>query len=272
MPKKKGNQDQEKEKKKSSGKIVSFLIVLLFLLLWIITFAFLIKLDIGNLGTSLRPMLKDVPVLKYLLPAVPDDQVAFEENYPYYSLGEAINRIIELEGEIDGYQKSEENYRKQILALQQQIADLQAENARLKVFEDEQEAFAERVREFDRLVVFADNAPSIEEYRKFYEEINPTTAEELYRQVLEILAYDDAIQEEAKRLVQMKPSNAAAILEEMSASIELVANYLLCMKTSEAAAIMQKMDTLYAAHIMQKIADMNEEKMEEIRNAIGTGN
>ena len=62
----------------------------------------------------------------------------------------------------------------------------------------------------------------------------------------------------------MKPGNAAAILEEMTASMDLVADYLLCMKVADAAAIMQKMDSLYAAHIMQKIADMNEEKKNEI--------
>ena len=122
------------------------------------------------------------------------------------------------------------------------------------------------------MVVFNEKAPDISEYRKFYEEINPTTAEEIYRQVLEALAYDEAIQEEANRLVRMKPSNAAAILEEMKASIDLVAQYLLCMKTADSAAIMEKMDTLYAAHIMQKIADMNADKIAEIRNALGISN
>ncbi len=46
--------------------------------------------------------------------------------------------------------------------------------------------------------------------------------------------------------------------------MELVAQYLLCMKVADSAAIMEKMDSLYAAHIMQKIADMNAEKLDEI--------
>ena len=90
------------------------------------------------------------------------------------------------------------------------------------------------------------------------------TAEEIYRQVIEKQQYDQAIQTEAKRLSSMKPGNAAKILEEMNASMELVAQYLLCMKVADSAAIMEKMDSLYAAHIMQKIADMNAEKLDEI--------
>lgn len=250
------------EEKKGGGKLVTFIIILLVLLMWIITFAFLIKMDVGNLGTSLRPMLKDVPVLKYLLPAVSDEQEAWENNYPFDTMEAAVARIKELEAQLDAATGSNTDHAKL-------IAELQAENARLKVFEDEQLEFAQRVEEFDRNVVFNDKAPEVEEYRKFYEEINPTTAEEIYRQVLELLEYDDLTQGEAERLVKMKPGNAAKILEEMNASIDLVAQYLLCMKTTESAAILEKMDTLYAAHVMQAIADINEEKMNSIRQQLG---
>lgn len=250
--------DNNDEKKKGSGKLISVLIVFLILFIWIITFAFLIKMDVGNLGTSLRPMLKDVPVLKYLLPSVSAEQEAWEENYPYNSMEEAVARIIELEKQVDLLTAENTVY-------EVKVSDLQAEVLRLKVFEAEQEDFARRVKEFDREVVLNDKAPEIEEYRKFYEEINPETAEEIYRQVIEMLQYDEAIQTEAKRLSLMKPGNAAAILEEMTGSMELVASYLLCMKTADSAAIVEKMDPLFAARVMQKIADMNEEKMSAIQ-------
>ena len=260
MAKKKKNTGEEE--KKGGGRLLTFIIVLVILLMWIVTFAFLIKMDVGNLGTSLRPMLKDVPVLKYLLPSVSPEQEAWEENYPYNTMEDAVARIKELEAQLDAMTVTNVDYSKL-------IAELQAENARLKVFEDEQLEFAKRVEEFDRNVVFNDKAPELEEYRKFYEEINPTTAEEIYRQVLELLQYDDMVKEEARRLANMKPSNAAAILEEMNASINLVAQYLLCMKTAESAAILEKMDTLYAAHVLQVIADINEEKMNSIRQKLG---
>lgn len=257
MPKKKKEDDQQE--KKGGGKLLSLLIVFLILLLWIVTFAFLIKMDVGNLGTSLRPMLKEVPVLKYLLPSVSDEQEAWEENYPYANMKEAVDRIIFLEKQVDELQKDNSDYIKQ-------IEELRAENMRLKIFEEEQAAFAERVEEFDRMVVFNSKAPELLEYKKFYEDINPTTAQEIYRLVLMKLQYDEAVQTEAKRLSEMKPGNAAKILEEMNASMELVATYLLCMKTTQSAAIIEKMEPLYAAHIMQKIADMNAAELEAIQN------
>lgn len=250
------------EEKKGGGKLAAFLIVLLFLLIWIVSFAVLIKMDVGNLGTSLRPMLRDVPVLKYLLPSVSDDQLAFEENYPYRSLEEAVAKIDELQAIVDRLTADGGDSAKL-------IQELTAENERLKKFEDDQLAFAKRVEEFDRNVIFNEKAPDLAEYRKYYEEVNPTTAEEIYRQVLELLQYDEMVKTEAERLTKMKPGNAAKILEEMNASMDLVANYLLCMKTADAAAILQKMDSLYAAHIMQAIADMNEEKMNSIRQQLG---
>ncbi len=258
MPKKNKENADNGEKKKGGGKVMSLLIVFLLLLLWLVSFAFLIKMDVGNLGTSLRPMIKNVPVLKYLLPDVSNEQLAWEENYPYANMDEAVSRIIELEKQVDALTTVNADYLRQ-------ISELQAENLRLKVFEQDQAAFAERVKEFDRKVVFNSKAPELEEYKVFYEQINPTTAEEIYRQVVEKLQYDEAIQAEAKRLAEMKPGNAAKILQEMNASMELVATYLLCMKTSESAAILEKMDALYAAHIMQKIADMNEERLDAIQ-------
>lgn len=261
MAKKKDKNGGDQQEEKKGGKFAAIIIVILVLLLWIITFAFLIKMDIGNLGTSLRPMLKDVPVLKYLLPSVSSEQEAWENNYPYNSMEEAVERIKELEQQLDAVTVSNGEY-------QRMLAELQAENVRLSSFEEDQLAFAKRVEQFDRNVVFNAKAPELEQYKLFYEEINPTTAEEIYRQIVEMLQYDEAIQTEAKRLAEMKPGNAAKILEEMNASMELVATYLLCMKSSQSAAILEKMDSLYAAHVMQKIADMNEERSNAIRNEI----
>ncbi len=259
MAKKKDNNNEEK--KKGGGKFISILIVLLILIIWVITFAFLIKMDVGNLGTSLRPMLKDVPVLQYLLPSVSEEQEAWEENYPYRNMKEAVDRILELEAQVDALQKQTEKDTTT-------IAELQAEIVRLKVFEDDQLAFAERVRKFDELVVFNSKAPDLSEYIAFYEGIDPENAEEIYRQAIEMLQYDEAIQTEAKRLSEMKPGNAASILEEMTGSMELVAQYLLCMKTADSAAIVEKMDPLYAARVMQKIADMNAEYLEQLKNEV----
>ena len=66
----------------------------------------------------------------------------------------------------------------------------------------------------------------------------------------------------------MKPSQAAAALEESTADIGLIAEWLLAMKTSESAAILNKMDSLFVAKILRKMADMNEEALADIMSQI----
>ncbi len=256
MAKNKSVEDGE-EKKKSSGKLAAILVVLGILLVWLILFVVIIRADIGGIGTSLRPALKDVPVINWILPPVTDEQIAWEENYPYSNINDAVDYIKQLELQIDALTVERDSY-------MGSVSELQTEVDRLKQFEDAQIAFEERVKDFDKNVVFNSQAPSVEEYKLYYEAINPTTAEEIYRIVLQQLQYDQSIQEKAKIVKTMKPSQAAAVLEEMTADMDWVAKVLLCMKPDECAAIMDKMDQLYAAKIFKKMADMDEEKYNAI--------
>lgn len=256
MAKKKSVEDGE-EKKKSSGKLAALLVVLGILLAWLLIFVVIVRADIGGIGTSLRPALKNLPVINWILPPVTDEQIAWEENYPYQNMNEAVAYIKQLESQIDTLTVERDSYLGS-------VTELQAEVDRLKKFEEAQAAFEERVKDFDKNVVFNSKAPSVEEYKIYYEAINPTTAEEIYRIVLQQLQYDQSIQEKAKIVKTMKPSQAAAVLEEMTADLEWVAKVLLCMKPNECAAIMDKMDQLYAAKLFKKMADMDEEKYNAI--------
>lgn len=249
------NKKERPEGESKKGSVVAVIIVILALLTWIAIFIFIVKLDIFGLGTMLRPALKDIPIINTILPDVEADEDAIGDEYR--TLTEAVAKINELQAELDDV-NADNSY------LDRQVEALQAEVARLKVFEDDVLNFEQRVKNFDYKVVFNDKAPDIEEYRAFYEEINPETAEEIYRLVLELNQYDEGIKEQAAILVAMKPGQAAAALEESTADIELICKWLLCMKTDQSAAIMNKMDSLYAAKILRKMADMNEEKRANI--------
>lgn len=262
MAKRKNTTDFETEdKSKIGGKLFTAIVVFLIILVWLAIFGFIVKLDIGGLGTSLRPALKEVPVLNLILPTVSDEQLAYEENYPYANMTEAIEQIKTLELQIDSMTSQNKEY-------ESLITELRAEVERLKVFEDNQLAFEERVKEFDKNVVFNSNAPDIKEYKAYYDEINPTTAEEIYRLVLESLQFDAAIEEKAKILKTMKPSQAAAVLEEMTADVEWAAKVLLSMKPDESAAILNKMDQLYAAKLFKKMSDMDMERYNSIMSSM----
>lgn len=243
--------------KKTGKRLLGVIFGLIIILVWFAIFAVLIKLDVGGFGsTILRPLIKDIPIVNNILPNVSEEQIAYENDYPYSSLEEAISKIKALEKEIDRLTKTNEEDT-------QTIKDLKKEVKRLQKFEDQQTAFDERVKEFDENVVFADAAPSIEEYKKYYEEINPTTAEEIYRQVVEQTQISEKISEKAEIYSKMKPANAAKILETMSGDIDLVAQMLLSMKADKSSAILAEMDSDMAAKITKKMFDMDEENSTE---------
>lgn len=246
---------------KAGGKVLTIIIAILIVVIWLALFGFLIKTDVGGFGSGvLRPILKDVPIINMILPDYSDKQLAEEKNYPYKSMDEAAARIKELEAQVAELQK-------QVDDTSASNSELQAEIDRLKVFEENQKAFEERVKEFDKNVVFAEAAPDISEYKKYYEEINPANAEEIYRQVIEQLQYSDAIVEKANIYKNMDPRPAARILETMTADVEYVAKILLAMKPKESAAILAEMDNVFAAKITKKMLDLDEEKLQSIKSS-----
>ena len=85
-----------------------------------------------------------------------------ETGYKYKSLAEAVERIKVLEKQLADYQNGEN-------MSTEEIDRLKAEIERLKVFEENQEYYQELKDKFDREIVFNDNAPDIEEYKKWYE-------------------------------------------------------------------------------------------------------
>lgn len=263
MAKKNNNENEAvKDPDESVGsKIGTALLIVLIVIVWLAIFALLIKMDVAGIGTKLRPLIKDVPGLNIILPEVSEDVLISERNYPYSGIEETIEIIKDLENQVDSLEDSNEEYRKKIL-------ELQAEVDRLKFFEEDQLAFEERVREFDLNVVYNSQAPDIEEYKKYYEEINPETAEKIYNQVLEQLQVDALIVEKADILKKMKPANAAAALEEMTADLEYTCQVLLAMKTEEATAIMDKMDALFVARIIQTMHDMDDRYKEKVNSLI----
>lgn len=249
----KKNKDSGNEKE--GNKVLTILIALLIVVIWLAVFGALIKFDVGGFGSGvLRPILKDVPLINRILPNVSEEQIAEENNYEYNTLPEAVAKIKELEVMIADMTKNNVDN-------STGTADLQAEIDRLKVFEENQLAFEARVAEFDKNVVFADAAPGIEEYKAYYEAINPTNAENIYRQVIEQLQFSDAIKEKANIYKSMDPKAAAKILETMTADVKSVAQILLSMKPLESAEILAEMDSVVAAKITKKMLDMDAEKL-----------
>lgn len=223
---------------KKGNKIVTILIAILIIVLWLGLFALFIKLDVGGFGSSvMKPIFKDVPIINKILPD--DEIVTQEEEYPYKSLAEAINYIKELEKQIKNLTDSG-------TADNETIADLRAEIERLKVFEESQLEFEKQKEAYYNEVVFGDSAIDYENYKQYYEDINPEYAEVLYQQVLEKYMYDQRYQDLANAYAAMKPAKAAAALYEMTGNLEIVVTILQNMEVEERAKILDALSDVDA--------------------------
>lgn len=238
------------ENESGGSKLVTALIAIVIILIWLAVFAFLIKMDVGGIGSKvLYPVLKDVPVVNKKLPNVSEDVQAEEGDYEYTTLKAANERIKELESKLkseNGTQDANSDY----------ISELEAKLMKLQKYKDEYDDFQKRVKEFDEKVVFTKNAPDISEYQKYYEEIQPENAEKIYKQVLLKLQYTKKAEELGKFYANMDADKAAARLSEMSEDLSLIRDILENMTEKQAAAILQEMDVDFAAQVTKKISSV----------------
>lgn len=238
-------EDEEEE----GGGFSVVLVTILIVIIWLAILALLIKLDVGGFGSGvLSPVLKDVPVINKILPGDSVTETTEEEAYGgYSSLKEAVDTLKTVELELERAQSQNQSDTTK-------IAELQAEIERLKTFEEKQVEFERIKNEFYEEVIYAENGPGAEEYQKYYESIDPTTAEYLYKQVVQQLEEDAAIEDYAKAYSEMKPKNAAAIFEEMTNNLNLVARILGEMSADDRGAILAAMNPEIAARVT-KIMD-----------------
>lgn len=258
---KKQQKDQKKEAKRRAKEIakqeedlgldegnglVTFGATILIVALWIAVVCVIVKLDIGGFGSSvLAPILKDVPVVNMILP----DSGQTETNDPgsyggYSSLQDAVAYIRQLELEL-------EQVRTESNAKDTELEKLMAENQRLSEFEQRTVEFQRIRQEFYEEVVYAENGPGAEEYRKWYEEMDPATAEALYKQVVVQLEESKEVQEYAAAYSSpnMKPKEAAEIFNNMTDNLNLVAKILNAMSVESRGAVLAAMDTDVAARL-----------------------
>ncbi len=241
--KNKENQEDLSEEEESGSKLAVIFATIIFIIIWLAILALVIKMDIGGFGsTVLQPILKDVPYINKILPESAKEEPTVDAQYPYTTLSEAIERIKELEMELSNAQSKSEGS-------SDNVAQLQAEVERLKEFENQQAAFEEQKNEFYKEVVFNENAPDISEYKAYYESIDPANAEVLYKQVIQQQQGDEQIKEYVNTYASMKPKQAAALMEQMTDDLKLVAKILQNMETDARAKILDAMDSQVAARL-----------------------
>lgn len=234
----------EAEEEKGNG-VSSFFITLIIVAAWLAIVILMIKMDVGHFGSDiLKPLLKDVPVLNWILPGDPEEtETTPEGNYGgYTSLKDAVDYIKELELELEHAQTVNNTN-------SEELTTLMAEVERLQEFELKQVEFQRIYEQFYQEVIYSEKGPGPEEYRKFYEEIDPATAEAIYKQVLLQLEKDKEMTDYVAKYSAMKPKAAAAIFDEMTDNFNLVAEILLAMDSDSASKILAAMNAQNAAKL-----------------------
>lgn len=223
------------------------IVTIIIVIVWIAIICLLIKLDVGGFGTNvMTPLLKNVPVVNKILPE--PETAADESGYEgYATIQEAVDyiKILELQLEAARSETSSDSTT---------IQQLESEIARLKTFESNQLEFQKIKNEFYEEVVYAENGPGAEEYAKYYETMDPSTAETLYKEVIREQQETKEIEDYAAAYSEMKPKEAAAIFEEMTDNLDLVARILGVMTAEDRGAILGVMDPTVAAKVT-KIMD-----------------
>ena len=259
--KKKGKKEKKPKKEKAKGETgenddddeeggtLSVILVTIFIVIvWLAILLLLIKLDVGGFGSGvLEPVLKDVPYVNKILPGhsltASGNGVAEEDEYAGYdNLDEAVERIKALENQLALAQAASND-------TDQTIANLQAEVSRLRTYEQNQVEFEKIKDEFYNEVVFGDNSLDISEYQKYYEAIDPTNAEILYKQVVQQEQTNSQVEDYAAAYSAMKPKDAAEIFDAMTDKLSLVAKILGAMGTEDRGNILAQMDAEIAAKV-----------------------
>ena len=242
-------QEDELEDGNEGNSLLTFGATILIVALWLAVICVIIKLDIGGFGSSVvTPILKDVPVLNRILPGNSVTETTNSGAYGgYTSLQDAVDQIKSLELQLEQIQNASS-------AKDEELDQLKAEVLRLKEFENQQVEFQRIQKEFYDEVVYSDKGPGAEEYKKYYESMDPATAEYIYKQVVTQLQESQEVQDYAAAYSAMKPKQAAAIIEQMTNNLDLAARILKVMSADDRGAILGAMNSEVAAKIT-KIMD-----------------
>lgn len=237
--------DELAEDEEGNG-FVTFLTTVFIVLLWLVVIGVVVKMDVGGFGSSvLTPVLKDVPVLNKILPGTSLTETTNGESYGgYTSLRDAVDQIAVLERQLEQAQKESKEK-------DSELDTLKAEVLRLQPFEQRQVEFQRIRTEFYEEVIYTENGPGPEEYRKYYEAMDPATAEYLYKQVVTQTEADKEVQDFANTFAQMKPKAAAGIIEKMDKDLNLVAEILESISAEKRADILAAMDAELAAKVVK---------------------
>lgn len=247
----------------NAGGLATLVITFLIILIWLAIMVLLVKLDVGGFGSDvLAPILKDVPYVNWILPEGSYEKTSGSADTQDITVTEvsgdgttsgSLETMEDALAYIKRLEQALQSEMEQNSALSTENEKLKAEVTRLSPFELQQKEFYEEREKFYNEVVYGENAPDVANYRQYYEEIDPDTAAEIYKSVVQGDVDDAAIKAFATTYSGMKAKSAAKIFDEMVTEnqIELVAKILAQMSVENRGDILAAMENPNAAKLTQ---------------------
>jgi flagellar motility protein MotE (MotC chaperone) len=238
------SQERELDEKIEGSSVPVALVTIFIIVIWLGIVILLIKMDVGGFGSNvLKPILQDIPVVNLILPSDSSTETTKDKSYGgYTSIRDAVDELEKVQQQLEQAQETNSAY-------SEQIETLKAEVKRLQTFEDNQVEFQKIKEQFYEEVVYAENGPGAEEYKEYYEEMDPTTAEALYKQVVQEEATNVKMKDYVSTYGNMDAADAADILSAMTDDLDLAADILSSLTSAQRAAIMAEMDPSIAARL-----------------------
>lgn len=233
----------EKEKNEWVGKLISVVV-----LLGIIgCIGGILYFNVGNVTDKyMKPLLQNIPVVKNIVPTA--EKQENQEDLTQLSKEEIIQKLNQVNEELTA--EKEENS-----SLTKEVESSKKEIQRLQEIETQHLQFLQEKEAFDRQVVYGEQAPTLEEYRQFYEQMNPETAESIYREIVGDAEISQELKKYAATYQEMDASSAAGILEKLTLTdIDLVIQILENIDAEQRADILGEMEPQTAARITKRLA------------------
>lgn len=250
------NNPQEKPAGLLHSIIVVFLALLVVAVVSFGVFYFFTKNNINGFADTVRPWIKDKPILKLALPKVPEPKDP--DDPKYLNQKELVQKYNEYREKVKSLTESLEKANQEIARMEQENlaageadAKLKENQAVLDSVKREQEALKAEKEAISKLIATGNK----EGFKEYFEKVDKATAEAIYREIIEKTVIDAEMAKLAKPFTEMEPARAAQVLTELfSNDSESALNIIEGMKASAMASILERMDPKIAAEIVSMLA------------------
>lgn len=252
--------EKSNQQEKPAGFWHSILVIFLALLVVAVVsfgvFYFFTKNNINGFADTVRPWIKNNPVLKL---ALPKEHVPYDPDDPKnLTQKELLKKYEEYRARVKSLNESLEEANQQIEIMEEEKqsaidaeAKLKENQAVLESIKQEREALEADRKAFSEMIANSDK----DGFRQYFEKVDKATAAAIYKEIIEKTVIDDEMVKLARSFAEMEPSRAAGVLTELfNSDSEAALDIFEGMKADVMASILENMDASVAAEIVSRLA------------------